>query len=180
MRSHVNWAIRRAEPADASALAALAIGVWLHTYAGDGIPPDFADYVLGAFSAEDMTAQIAASDRSLFVCSSGERLLGFASLSHADARADRPHFSTELERLYVLSSFARCGIGRGLLAACESHLRERGEAGYWLRAYAGNEKALAFYDGIGFERLGLDWFALGDQRYENVLFGKLLRTDDPA
>jgi ribosomal protein S18 acetylase RimI-like enzyme len=162
--------IRGARPSDAECLAALAVQVWLQTYATDGVSPTIAKYVAGDFTAARLGALIADSSRTVIVAEIGEHRVGYAVLGFR-REAPRQESDVELETLYVQPNFARRGIGSMLLRSAEDNANERGRRrGLWLKTNAKNSHAIRFYEYHGYARAGLAYFELGDEKHENIVF----------
>lgn len=159
--------LRQAQHTDAASLAALAIQVWLDTYAGDGIHDALARYVLAEFTPASFGARIADPAQRVLVATAGPCLVGFAALRlHAPCPvAGGP--GTELATLYVQRPFAGQGIGAQLFDAA----RTAAEAGaFWLAVNAQNLRALAFYGKWRCVRIGDTHFTLdGTQHLNRVL-----------
>ena len=84
--------------------------------------------------------------------------------SHLDVPA------VEIWRLYVDPQVQGSGLGRRLLEWSESEGAERGAEATWLAVWEHNEPALAFYDRLGFTRLGTTDFKLDDEdQHDDVL-----------
>jgi ribosomal protein S18 acetylase RimI-like enzyme len=174
-------------PSDAESLAALAIQVWLHTYATEGISPSIARYVLSEFTAEKFVCLLSREDTAVLVAEAGGNLVGYAVVSigaecpsanpttanSTAANSAAANSTAELATLYVQEHFAQAGIGSALLAESRGLARRRGgSVDLWLTVNVRNEPAIAFYRKHGFIRIGLDYFELDGQRHENhVLVG---------
>lgn len=159
---------RRATAADAPALAALAAAVWIHTYCEQGVPTDFAEYVLGEFTATKLTAALADPQTVFWLAEATDGPVGFAHLrlgAHNEHVPDRRQ--AEVSRLYVLNRFSRRGLGRALLARCHTTAADSGATALWLTMYGGNDHARAFYRTLGWRKVG-DWaFTLAGESYPN-------------
>lgn len=73
--------IRHGERRDAENLSALAIQVWLHTYATEGISPLISRYVLSEFTPEKFEALLSNDSSTVLVAESNENLVGYATVS---------------------------------------------------------------------------------------------------
>ena len=62
---------RRATAADATALAALGAAVWIHTYCDQGVPTDYAEYVLNKFTVPKLTSSLTAADTVVWLAEAG-------------------------------------------------------------------------------------------------------------
>lgn len=161
------YQLRSAIDSDASSLAALAIQVWLHTYATQGIRSAGADYVLAEFTAENFKAHIANPSEELWVAESNQLLIGYALLKFGAQCPIAVKTQIQLATLYVQAHFIGQGIGAALLAHC--HNRLPADETLWLMANAQNARAIAFYKQHGYTQAGLTYFELSGERHENVV-----------
>jgi GNAT superfamily N-acetyltransferase len=168
-------ACRLAAPVDAPTLSALAIQVFLGTYAEDGIGPSVAHEAHELLSPTAFDAALADPTHTLVLAERDGRLLGFAQLAFPSRHALVPHEnSAELVRLYVQERSTRRGIGRALLGQAEDEAVVRGASTLWLSVWAPNLRALAFYDRCGYASLGASIYRYRDDVYETRVFSKRL------
>lgn len=141
------YRVRHAEPADASAIAAVARETWAETYRGT-IPEEIQRAVLPQWYAEDRLARAAANLQSAFfvaVTGSGE-VVGFAQAGHRQEAGD-----AELWRFYVLPAHQRQGIGRRLLQACLEALQASAPVSrLFVQVEAENQIGRRAYEALGF------------------------------
>jgi len=163
--------IRQGVPADTACLAALAIQVWLHTYATDGIRSAIARYVLSEFTTEKFAGILADTESQLLVAEMNQHLVGYALVKFGAVCPTSSLSNVELATLYVQEHFTRSGLGSALLARCQNLARERaGSARLWLTVNARNERAIAFYRKHRFEQAGTTLFELGGEKHQNHVF----------
>lgn len=168
-------ACRLAAPVDAPTLSALAIQVFLGTYAEDGVRPSVAREAHELLSPTAFDAAIADPARTLVLAEREGRLLGFAQLAFPSRHALVPHENAaELVRLYVQERATGRGIGRALLGRAEDEAVVRGASTLWLSAWAPNLRALAFYDRCGYASLGASTYRYRDDVYETRVLSKRL------
>ena len=154
---------------DTETLSALAIQVWLHTYATEGISSVIATYVLSEFSPARFAALLSESSSALFVAEHDKNLLGYAVV-RASAACPIPSASgAELATLYVQEPFLGKGVGALLLKHVELWAMERMRAPIWLKTNSQNSRAIAFYAKHGYTKVGITFFELGNEKYENVV-----------
>jgi len=164
---------RPANAADAPALAALSIQVWLATYATEGVNDLLARYVLDQFTPAAFIAWTNDADTALIVAEADAHLVGYARLRFGARQALVPSASTELCTLYVQEPFTRSGVGSALLDKARATVRDRtGNDALWLTVNVQNQRACRFYEKHGFARKGTTWFALGEGRHENHVLGR--------
>lgn len=163
---------RPADAADAPALALVGAATFLETFAGvlDG------GAIVAHCAREHATERYAAWLRErttglwLATVPPGDAPVGYAVVAPAalpisDPRAD----DLELKRIYVLARFHGTGTGRALLKAAIEGARERGASRLLLGVYAGNARAIGFYQRQGFEAIGMRRFAVGDREYDDII-----------
>ena len=100
----------------------------------------------------------------------GYQVLGPPDLALADLSAD----DVEIKRLYLLHRFQRRGLGRLLMDVAGDWARERGCRRLLLGVYSRNLPALAFYDRVGFTRVGERHFRVGANDYFDYILGRAI------
>ena len=110
---HLQPSIRPATPADMECLTALAIQVWLHTYATDGIRSSIAHYVLTEYTPEHFAHIIADPQWQLLVAEVNQHLVGYALVGFDSICPTEPEAEVEMATLYVQEHFEGEGIGSG-------------------------------------------------------------------
>jgi ribosomal protein S18 acetylase RimI-like enzyme len=160
--------LRAGAPADAATIAALAIQVFLDTYATDGVRPDLAREALREYAAEAFEARLREQQRRFVLAERGTALLGFAELTLAnDAAPAAAATGAELIRLYVQPAAQGAGLGRRLIRASEALAAEAGLAALWLTAWEGNQRALTFYAREGYADIGATSYSFEGNSYGN-------------
>ena len=167
--------IRSANDKDATILAALAIQVWLHTYAEEGLDHAIADYVLTEFTPQKFSEILQDDTMRVLIAESDDHVVAYAVLDLASpcpcVSPSNAALEIELDTLYVQEYFAGLGIGRALInRAIKLIQAEKGHANFWLMAYYQNENALAFYRKLGLLEIGTTYFEMGDERHKNLVF----------
>jgi ribosomal protein S18 acetylase RimI-like enzyme len=168
-----NLNIREAEATDAPNIAALAMHVWLHTYAKEGVRQEISEFVFSSFSPSTMSELIRDPAQTVLVAYDDVNLLGYAILhKHSECPTDA-RMKIELATLYVQPHFAGKGIGSALLQACtESNFASTGSTSLWLTTWHRNDNAIKFYLNQGFQQIGSTHFQLGEEKHENFIFAR--------
>lgn len=168
--------LRPAKPDDVTAIAALAIQVFLDTYASAGIRPDLAREALRDYGVDAFAPRLREPRRRFLLAERGDALLGFAELSLADEAAPAGSArGAELVRLYVQPAAQRSGLGRQLLRAAEALAADAGLGELWLTAWDGNHRALAFYARQGYADIGATTYRIEGQDYGNRVLARRVR-----
>ena len=167
-----SFRIRPARAEDADRLAVLAVHVWLHTYATDGINDLAAQYVLSELTPDKYAQSLSDPANHFLLAESDQNLLGFAVVEFGAACPNGERSSAELRTLYVQEHHVGRGVGKALLQAAEAKARQDCGTALWLKVNARNARAIAFYARQGYSKVGTTYFVLGEGRHENhVLLG---------
>lgn len=168
--------LRTGTPDDAATISALAIQVFLDTYAPDGVRPDLAREALREYAAEAFDARLREPQRRFVMAERGTGLLGFAELTLANQAAPAGEAAgAELVRLYVQPAAQGTGLGRQLIRAAEALVAEAGLGGLWLTAWDGNRRALAFYAREGYADIGATSYSFEGNSYGNRVLARELK-----
>jgi len=169
-----NIIIRKAKLEDACNIAMLKIQVWLHTYATDGIEPEYAEYLNAEITKEKTETIIINSKKQLFLAEKEGRIIACYQLDFDTSCPVNKIKEPELSVLYLSQHFHGRGIGRELLLHAEKEIKKSGYSGIWLTAYHENRQAIDFYYRQNYLMKGKCFFEMGDSKYENWVFWKVL------
>jgi len=141
-----NVVVRRATPEDAERIAKVL----------GSIVDEGKFTVLKKFSPEEERSYLQSlSDReAIFVAESGGKIVGLQSI-------DSPYkYSDKMEHVatigtFVMDGFRGMGIGKRLAEATWSFAREKGYEKIVIAVLHDNERALSFYEKLGFKRVGV-------------------------
>lgn len=167
--------LRLAAAFDAPAIAALAVQVFLDTYATAGVRPDLAREAFEEYAVDAFAARLAEPERCFVLACRGDGLLGFAEVLAAALHAPAGDVrGAELVRLYVQPRAQRSGLGKALLAHAEHITAAAALPRLWLTAWEGNTRALAFYERMGYADIGATTYTLQGRSYGNRVLAKAL------
>lgn len=138
--------LRPATPDDADRLSALALQVYLDTYATQGVSQGLAREALTLLSSGAFAERAQQPHLRLILAEKGDGLVGFAEMDlNAGPAPGSSQEGAELVRLYVQPAFQRGGVGGLLIEAAEQLARAAQRPSLWLTAWEGNHRARAFY-----------------------------------
>lgn len=156
--------VRRAEAADAAAIAAVHVAGWEGAYRG--MVPDAAlerrtearqtelwEELLGGIGdpVDGRRPWVALAERG---DGRHARVIGFIALNVPSRDADAGPLTAEVAALYVEPTEWRRGAGRGMMDAALAEAAERGCAAVTLWVLEPNRRARAFYERCGFAEDG--------------------------
>jgi ribosomal protein S18 acetylase RimI-like enzyme len=163
--------IRQGQHRDAENLSAIAIQVWLHTYATEGISSAISRYVLSEFTSEKFEAILSQESSAVLVAEIAQNLVGYATVTASTVCPVATSSKVELATLYVQEPFIGKGVGSALLSQAEQWARQRTSTSVWLTVNSKNLHAIAFYAKHGYTKLGITHFELGNEKHENLVLG---------
>ncbi|GJE50379.1 hypothetical protein GOFOIKOB_3426 [Methylobacterium tardum] len=137
--------IRRAREADLGGLSKVFDASWREAYRGiiPGLPLE------RLISSRDRTWWRGAlrRGRPIAVVETGDRVVGYAAYGRTRSRALGTE--AEIDELYLLPEYQGVGLGRRLFRAVRNDLADHGltQLGVW--SLEDNERAGAFYEGLG-------------------------------
>ena len=156
-------------------ISALAIQVFLETYATDGVRPDLAREALREYATEAFDVRLREPHRRFVLAERGTGLVGFAEVTvNAQAAPDGGVTGAELVRLYIQPAAQGTGMGRRLIGAAEALSAEAGLPALWLTAWDGNHRALAFYARVGYADVGETTYTIEGNTFGNRVLARTL------
>lgn len=162
--------IRRAEPEDADAIAALAAASFPLACPPETRSEDLAAYIEAELTPARFRAHLQDSSRITFIATQAADLLGYLMLGRDMApsvvTAARP---MELCKLYVAAAHHGRGIADALMAEAQRIARAADHDALWLGVFQRNARALAFYRRHGFEVVGEQRFLVGSDPQADYL-----------
>jgi len=170
--------IRRAEPADAAALATLAERIFRDTFASTNDPADVELHCARNFGLAVQLREITDPNLVTIVSEHGDDLIGFAQVRIASriecVLAKHP---TELCRFYVSQRWHGLGVAHELMNAVLATVSDLASDRLWLGVWERNDRALRFYQKFGFAVVGDHAFVLGhDTQRDLVMALEVRRT----
>ncbi|KQO54277.1 MULTISPECIES: GNAT family N-acetyltransferase [unclassified Methylobacterium] len=141
--------IRRARSGDADRLSDVFDETWREAYRG----------IIPGISLERMISQrssqwwvgAAQRNRPLVVVEIGDEIVGYAI--YGQARGSALKAAGEIDELYILPAYQGLGLGRRLFRAIRNDLIDHGLTRIGVWTLTGNERACAFYAGLGGKRV---------------------------
>jgi ribosomal protein S18 acetylase RimI-like enzyme len=163
--------IRDASIEDVAALAAFAANAFYDTYRGHGDPKEIADYVAEHLSVSAVTALAHDPGSTIILGELGSQLAGYAVLKTEEPPScvTGPN-PIELVRLYLDQEFLGRGFGEKLLLEVHAQAKRLGANTLWLGVYDRNDRAVRFYERLGFTRVGGKEFLLSGSVYIDRIY----------
>lgn len=176
--------IRRADDADAAALARLAALTFPLACPPHTTAEAKADFIARHLSRDRFADYLADPDRVLFLAADSSGPVGYTMLVMGEpvdadvvaAITTRP--TAELSKCYVLPGSHGAGVAQALMSATLGMARARGAAGVWLGVNEENARANRFYQKQGFALVGRKRFLVGDRWEDDFVREHVLADAD--
>ena len=170
----MNWRLRRAEEADAAALALVAGATFLEAFAGVLDGADIVAHVAAKSSAEAFRDWMRdpGSAVTLAEAEAGAAPLGYTVLTAPDLPVEPAPGDIELKRIYTLAPTHGGGLGPALMARALEDARALGCERVLLGVYGGNVRAQRFYAKQGFDVVGTRKFRVGATWHDDLVFAR--------
>ena len=162
--------IRPATLADAARLTDLAATTMREAFGPPHNPAELVDdYIASAITQPILDTELTDPRSWFFLLETDDRTpVGYAKLRrHAPPRRmPQPYRGNaiEIQRIYLLQNQTGQGQGKFLMNHCLHWARSAGYGAVWLGVWERNERALTFYQKMGFARFGYHYFPFGSER----------------
>ncbi|HEY3988246.1 MAG TPA: GNAT family N-acetyltransferase [Acidobacteriaceae bacterium] len=159
---------------DEEALALVGAATFLETFAGLLTGQDILAHCRVQHAASQYAGWLADARYRQCLAEFRSAPVGFAVLSPPDLPVAVTGDDIELKRIYLLHRFQGGGLGRRLLEWSVAQARSLGKRRLLLGVKADNTAALAFYDRVGFVRIGERKFLVGTMLCDDYILSLTL------
>lgn len=146
--------IDRIGPDRAAQLADLQVLTFKQAYSEVHSSEDIEAYCLAHYTSEIAEAELSSEQAVCCVGLLDSEPSGYYLVKHQASPIDLGSKSSELKQIYVLSSTYGGGLGRALYDHALATIRSAGHLWVWLCVSDINYQAQAFYDKLGFAKVG--------------------------
>lgn len=170
--------IRRCVAGDELALSLVGRAAFLEAFAGEISGRDILAHCEHQHAREKYAAWLSDARSAAWIAEvePGGAPVGYLVVTTPDLPlTDIAPSDLEVKRVYLLHRFQGRGIGARLMAAAREHALARGSRRLLLGVYGGNSAAIAFYERLGYQRLGTRAFKVGASTYHDLVLGLVLR-----
>ncbi len=156
--TQTEWTIRLAEDGDGPRLGQLHVDAWHEAYTGL-----VADELLASLDVSERQAawssrlpiDLSEPNRT-WVAEVGDELVGFAGCCPCRDKDLAPEDCGEISAAYIRAAYYDRGLGYALIGPTLRHLRACGHRVATLWVLQGNERAIRFYERVGFKADGAE------------------------
>jgi diamine N-acetyltransferase len=161
--SNPHTMLRRATPADASALATLGAATFTETFGHLYPPEDLQIFLIGSHSVDAWTRTLADSQRAVWLATLADATpIGFIAVGVCKLPVEnRESTAGEIQQLYILARHHNLRLGSRLMDLGLDWLKEQGRTPVYIGVWSENVGAQRFYARYGFNKVGEYGFPVG-------------------
>lgn len=177
MPDHVPIPLRfeKAGPAHLELLRDMSIRTFRDTYEAYNTEEDMRHHIATVFHPDRFLEEMADDRIGYHIAFLDDAPVGYIRVNSSGAQSDvNDPMSLELERIYVVKEQQGRRFGDQLILKTFGLAREAGLEYVWLGVWKKNEKAIRFYERMGFTIFGTHDFMLGNDPQSDWLMKKMI------
>lgn len=157
------------------ALQSVSKETFYETFKNQNSEQNMETYLATAFSEETLTDELSNSNSTFYLLYVDENLAGYLKLNTEDAQTENMgNEALEIERIYVLGSFQKMGLGKVLMNHAINIAKQQHKNKVWLGVWEKNVNAIAFYEKSDFVKTSSHSFMMGDEEQHDFIMMKTL------
>lgn len=134
-------------------------------------------YLAEAFTEEKLLRELHHPNSEFFIAEIDGAVAAYLKINEGAAQTEQMEDSDlEIERIYILQEFQKLGLGKLLYQKAVERAQALHKKRIWLGVWEKNENALAFYEKIGFTRIGEHSFFMGEDEQVDFIFVKSIEA----
>lgn len=172
------FTIRQCTLRDVAAIQQIGRQTYFETFKPYNTEENMNDYLDRAFADAKIRQEFENPQSEFYVVETDGVVAAYLKINQLDAQTepmDSDHL--EIERIYVLQEFQKLGLGKLLYDKALERAKELGKSKIWLGVWEHNNNALAFYNKIGFDRIGQHSFFMGDDEQIDHILVKVVKEE---
>lgn len=156
-------------------LQTISIQTFTETFARYNTAENMQQYVEECLSEEQLLSELNHPDSQFYFAMHNHEPVGYLKLNVNNAQTEKDFkHAIEIERIYVLQHYQGKKIGKALMQQSLSIARDMNAAFIWLGVWEKNNKAIEFYEKMGFTAFDTHLFRLGSDIQTDILMKKNL------
>lgn len=148
------FTLKKIDNRDTELFSELCIETFLQAYEGVHSKHDLDAYCRNNYTVDLIEPLLSSSNTEAIVAFQDAETAGFYVLKHHPCPVELAGKSTELKQIYVLAEHFGSGLGHKLFNSAIDHAQKNNSKWLWLCVSDINNRAKAFYEKIGFSRIG--------------------------
>lgn len=160
---------------DSRDLQEISYDTFEETFGSQNSPENMSAYLEKAFNIKQVEKELSNPLSYFFFVYFHDEIAGYLKVNTGDAQFENmDDDAMEIERIYIKSKFQKRGLGKYLFNKAMDIAREKNKKKIWLGVWEKNERAIAFYEKLGFVQIGSHSFFMGDEEQTDYIMVKTL------
>ena len=160
---------------DSRKLQEISYQTFNETFKDQNSPDNMKAYLEKAFNLPQLETELSNTSSQFFFVYFNHKVAGYLKVNTHNAQTEEMgDEALEIERIYVKNEFQKHGLGKDLLNKALEVAMEQNKKNIWLGVWEKNEKAIAFYQKMGFVQTGTHSFYMGDEEQIDFIMTKTL------
>lgn len=160
---------------DSRDLQEISYDTFEETFGSQNSPENMSAYLEKAFNIKQVEKELSNPLSYFFFVYFHDEIAGYLKVNTGDAQSENmDDDAMEIERIYIKSKFQKRGLGKYLFNKAMDIAREKNKKKIWLGVWEKNERAIAFYEKLGFVQIGSHSFFMGDEEQTDYIMVKTL------
>lgn len=169
--------IRLCTLTDLKLLLEISYKTFDETFRAQNKPENMEKYLNTTFTTERLQSELENPHSYFYFIYYQESIAGYLKLNTRNAQTEEITGSTiEIERIYLLKSFQKNGLGKELFQHALKVAKEVKAEKIWLGVWEKNINAMQFYEKMGFVQDGKHAFYMGDDRQTDIIMIKNIKN----
>ena len=149
----------------------ISIKTFVETFASQNKEENIKQYLDTKMSLANLKEELNNLSSYFYFIILNKRIIGYTKLNFESAQTERIFIGKgfEVERIYLLSKYARKGYGRKAFEKIFQIGRKKGYGKVWLGVWEYNKNAIEFYEHMGFKMFSKHSFLLGNDNQTDFL-----------
>lgn len=165
-----SFEIRKAYAKDLHNLQQIAKQTFLETYASDNTEEDMQVYLQQGFSLEKLKDELNDPNSEFNLAWVDRKIVGYIKINFGPSQTElKDEQSLEIQRIYVLKVHQGKKIGQSLYQKAVEIAQQKNLDYLWLGVWEENQKAIQFYEKLGFVAFNKHIFTLGDDEQTDIM-----------
>ena len=155
--------IIKANATHAKLLAKLSKTSFLPAHGHSASKEDIEAYITANFSEENFIRELENPENEYYVMYNAGTIIGYSKIVFNQACSVlSAKNTTYMSRLYLLKEWYGLGLGKKLFDFNRALCRQNNQQGIWLKVWTENQKAIQFYNKMGFVIIGKSDFRISE------------------
>lgn len=168
-----NYELKKCSVNDLEKLRDISIETFTDTFKDDNSEKDLKDYIERSYNANKLRTELLNKNSEFYFLHYLNEVAGYIKINFLDAQSEKMDLdSCEVERIYIRNKYKRNGFGKVLINKAIEIAKDKGMKKIWLGVWEKNFNAIAFYEKMGFRKIGSHSFFMGDDEQIDYILEK--------